>query len=80
MKTPNSISPVNKQRTFLGPERFITRYLISAGVFCELQKAYELQQAGKGSITVEQLLTASRHYRALIHVCVMELQRERTGA
>ncbi|XP_065898623.1 nuclear pore complex protein Nup85-like [Dysidea avara] len=47
------------------------------GIFCELQKAHELQQAGKGDITVEQLLTTSRHYRAIIHVCVMELQRER---
>ena len=53
---------------------------VSVGIFCELQKAHELQQAGKGDITVEQLLTTSRHYRAIIHVCVMELQRERAGA
>ena len=44
------------------------------GVFCELQKASE-----GGAITVEQLLQISRHYRAVIHICVMELQEEDTG-
>ena len=46
------------------------------GVFCELQRASE---GGGGAITVEQLLQISRHYRAVIHICVMELQEEDTG-
>lgn len=44
------------------------------GVFCELQKASE-----SGAVTVEQLLQISRHYRAIIHICVMELKQEETG-
>ena len=44
------------------------------GVFCELQRASE-----GGVITVEQLLQISRHYRAVVHICVMELQEEDTG-
>lgn len=48
--------------------------LLLLGVFCELQKVIE-----NGAITVEQLLQISRHYRAVIHICVMELQEENTG-
>ena len=48
--------------------------LLLSGVFAELQKASE-----SGAITVEQLLQISRHYRAIIHICVMELQEEEAG-
>ena len=54
--------------------RLIYMLTLLLGVFCELQRACE-----GGNITVEQLLQISRHYRAVIHICVMELQEEDNG-